>query len=98
MYQNVRGLIPFTELGVPSPMINITKLTELQSYIFFNKFDIVILNETWLTKDINSNEVLPNNAYKVFRVDRSDLSHPPDPNDPKKNQKEWRWDTHCNTI
>ena len=35
-YQNVRGLIPFTELGKPSPMLDYTKLFELQSYVLYN--------------------------------------------------------------
>ena len=82
-YQNVRGLIPFTELGKPSPMLDYTKLFELQSYVLYNKIDIVVLNESWLMKDINNNEIFPNGSYKFFRVDRSPLTHPSDPNNPK---------------
>ena len=43
LFQNVRGLIPWTDLGKPSPMLSSTKLAELQAYIFFNKFDIVMM-------------------------------------------------------
>ena len=77
LLQNVRGLIPFTDLGKPSPKLDNTKLFELQAYVFHNKTDIVILNETWLTNDILNNEIFPNNTYKTFWVDRSMLTHPP---------------------
>ena len=83
-FSNVQGLIPFPELAEPHPKLDNTKLFELQSYVFFNKIDIVILNETWLTKDILSNEIFPDNAYKTYRVDRSIITHPPDPSDPDK--------------
>ena len=33
-YQNVKGLIPFTSLGSCSPMLDNTKVFELQSYVF----------------------------------------------------------------
>ena len=75
-FQNVQGLIPFTELGKPFPKLDNTKLFELQAYVFHNNIDIVILNESWLTNDILNNEIFPNNAYKTFRVDRSILTHP----------------------
>ena len=52
IYQNVRGLIPFNYVGKHSPMLDNTKLFELQSYVYSNKIDIVILNETWLIGDI----------------------------------------------
>ena len=84
LFQNVRGLIPFFDLGKPSPKLDNTKLFELQAYVFHNKIDIVILNETWLTNDILNNEIFPSSAYKTFRVDRSILTHPPDPNNPDK--------------
>ena len=83
-FQNVRGLIPFTELGKPSPMLDNTKLFELQQYLFINNIDIVLLNETWLINDIKNNEIFPNNTYKTFRMDRSIITHPPDPNNPDK--------------
>ena len=79
IFQNVRGLMPFTELGKPSPMLDNTKLFELQSYVYSKKIDIVILNETWLVDDINNSELFDSKAYKIFRLDRSVISHPPHP-------------------
>ena len=48
------------------------------------KPDIVIYNETWLKNSISDSEVLPTNTYKVFRLDRTSYTHPPDPNNRKK--------------
>ena len=84
LYQNTQGLIPWGELGKPHPLLDHTKLLELQGYVYFNNIDIVILNETWITKAIKNNEIFPSNAYKIYRMDRSTLTHPPDPNNPKK--------------
>ena len=42
---------------------------------------------TWLKQDIHDNEILPPEAYKVFRCDRTVNSHPPDPNNPNKYRK-----------
>ena len=56
----------------------------MQSYVNINRPDIVILNETWLKESISDNEILPTRQYKMFRVDRSDETHPPDPDNPKK--------------
>ena len=83
-YSNVRGLIPFGELGAENPSLNITKMHELNHAIFVNKPDIVIYNETWLKSNIQDSEVLPTDIYKVFRLDRSNFTHPPDPNNSKK--------------
>lgn len=66
LYQNVRGLIPFNYLGKPSPMLDNTKMCEPQSYVYYNKIDIVVLNETWLVGDIKNEEIFPSNAYKIF--------------------------------
>ena len=63
-----------------------TKLHELHEFLFRNKLDILILNETWLKKSILDNDVLPSN-YKIFRLDRTIASHPWDPNQPKKYRK-----------
>ena len=87
LYQNIQGLIPLSELGNDSPALNQTKLSELQAYVFSNSPDIIILNETWLKQDIHDNEILPPEAYKVFRCDRTVNSHPPDPNNPNKYRK-----------
>ena len=84
LFQNVRGLISPTELGKPNPLLINNKLCEFKSYMFDKKPDIVILNETWTCKNINDNEIFPNQAYKIFRQDRSQNTHPFDPSDPKK--------------
>ena len=77
-YQNIQGLIPFTHLNSENPPLNLTKLAELHTYVAFNKPDIVILNETWLKTNIGSKEIFPFPNYKIFRLDRSPYTHPPD--------------------
>ena len=85
MYQNLRGLVPFSCLGKSNNMpLDSGKLMELQSKIYKDKPDVIILTETWLSKEHLNNEILPDNIYKVYRKDRSKRSHPPDPNNPKK--------------
>ena len=85
MYQNLRGLVPFGALGKSNNMpLNTGKLMELQSKIYNDKPDIIVLTETWLSKEHLDNEILPDNIYKVYRKDRSKHSHPPDPNNPDK--------------
>ncbi len=86
-YQNVRGLIPFSNLSQSHPNLDITKIYELNAYISNNKPDIVLLSETWLKKSIKDREVIFDNCYNVYRSDRSQLSHPCDPNDPTKYKK-----------
>ena len=49
-YQNVQDLMPFTNLAK-----NYLKFDEAELYI---KYDIIILNETWLKPTIHSNEEL----------------------------------------
>ena len=71
-------------ISKPSPDLNITKVMEFQAYIFEKAPNIILLNETWLKPSINSNEIIPGKSYKIFRKDRSPLSHPPDPNTPGK--------------
>ena len=44
----------------------------------------MILNETWLKSPILDSEIFPNNNYKVFRRDRSNISHPLDNKYPNK--------------
>ncbi len=86
-YQNVRGLIPFSNLSQSHPNLDITKIYELNAYISNNKPDIVLLSETWLKKSIKDREVIFDNCYNVYRSDRSQLSHPCDPNNPTKYKK-----------
>ena len=47
-YQNVQGLITFSTLGSADPMLNMTKLLELNSFITTHQPDVIVLNETWL--------------------------------------------------
>ena len=86
-YQNVQGLIPFSNLGDSHPILNRTKVLELNTYINTNNPDLVMLTETWLKKSIRDHEVIENTNYNVFRNDRSQSSHPSDPSNPKKFRK-----------
>lgn len=47
-----------------------------------------MLNETWLKKSININELFPIESYKTFRLERRTNTHPIDPNS-KNVEKEW---------
>ena len=84
LYQNVQGLIPFSNLGSTHPLLDRNKISELQSSAIRHKPDIIALNETWLKKSISNNEVLPDSQYEVFRNDRSRRTHPEDPGNPNK--------------
>ena len=86
-YQNVQGLIPFSNLSTCHPILDRTKILELNTYINFNKPAVVMLTETWLKKSITNNEVIESSDYNIFRNDRSQTSHPCDPSDPKKFRK-----------
>ena len=79
-YQNVHGFITYGSLGNKYPVLNITKLLEFQAYVSINQPDIIVLNETWLKHTITDAEIFPNNDNKIFRVDRTADSHPPEPN------------------
>ena len=78
MYQNVRGLVPFSGLGKTNMPLDTDKILEFQSNVFEQKPDMIILTETWLSKEHHNNEILPDANYKIFRRDRSKRSHPPD--------------------
>ena len=65
-FHNVQGLVTLNSVGKVHPDLNITKLLELQTYIFQYSLDIVILNETWLKNTINSKEIIPGDVYKVL--------------------------------
>ena len=86
-YQNVQGLIPFTELNKKHPNLDHTKIAEIHAYIHRMHPDVIILNETWLKISILDEEIFPINDYKVFRCDRSDFTHPKDPYNPTKFRK-----------
>ena len=83
-YQNVHSFITYGSLGNKYPVLNITKLLEFQAYVSIYQPDIIVLNETWLKRTITDAEIFPNNDYKIFRLDRTADSHPPDPNDRNK--------------
>ena len=83
-YNNVQGFINPGELKSESPTLNMTKLHEFHGYIFSQKPDIIILNETWLKKSILNSEIVPKDTYKLFRTDRCGKTHPWDPSNPKK--------------
>ena len=83
---NVQGLIPFSQLNEQHPSLDITKLCELNFYLANSKPDILMLNETWLKKAISTSEIFPSD-YKIFRLDRSPQTHPPDQNNPNKFRK-----------
>ena len=85
-YNNVQGLIDTRDLSSSDPHLNRVKLSELQAHIITHKYDVIIINESWLKKAILNSEVLPEN-YKIKRVDRSGDTHPWDPSQPKKFRK-----------
>ena len=83
-YQNVQGLIPFSMLRSTHPLLDRSKISELQAFAINSKPDVIVLNETWLKKSISNNEILPDSQYEVFRNDRTKRTHPQDPNNPNK--------------
>ena len=84
LYQNVRGLIPWSELGNVNPCLDVNKVNELNAYLNINDPEIVVLNETWLKPAIYSNEIIPDTMYKVFRLDRCKDTHPREQNNSTK--------------
>ena len=83
-YQNVQGLIPFGSLSAKHPILDTTKISELHAYVYKFNPDVIILNETWLKPSILDSEILPANKYTMFRLDRSEVSHPADQSNPLK--------------
>ena len=83
VYHNADGFVNLQNKS-PFPILYTSKIADFHGYIFSEKPDVVILNETWLKKPILDSEIFPNKSYKVFRRDRSNFSHPPDEKDPKK--------------
>ena len=87
LYHNVSGFVNLNDKS-PGPSFYTSKLSDFQGHIFHEKPDVIILNETWLKKSVLDSEIFPNNCYKVFRRDRSNLSHPVDPGNPNKFRKQ----------
>ena len=83
-YQNVQGLIPFGNLSERHPILDNTKISELHAYVYRFNPDVIILNETWIKPSILDSEILPTNKYTLFRLDRSEDSHPVDQSNPLK--------------
>ena len=86
LYQNVGGLVELQGLRndcIHMPL-DIDKMCELKSYVYEHHPDIIVLNETWLSKVHADNEILPCAACKIFRLDRSRKTHPIDPSRPNK--------------
>ena len=83
-YQNIQGLIPFSNLSSKHPLLDRGKISELQAFAVNHKPDIIALNETWLKKSVQNNEILPDTQYEIFRNDRTRRTHPQDPDNPSK--------------
>lgn len=86
LYNNVRGLVHPPTLGRDTPELNMTKVSDMQGYIFEHQPDIIVLNETWLKPTINSSSIFPK-AYNVYRLDRSSATHPFETLNPLKFRK-----------
>ena len=83
-YQNVQGLIPFSNLAQDHPQLDNNKIFELNASINKHNHDIIILNETWLKPSILDSEIFPPDKYEIHRLDRSEITHPIDPLNSKK--------------
>ena len=68
---NCQGLLPFSELGEEHPLLDVTKMLEINTFLSMDQPDIFMLNETWLKKSIKNNELFPVETYKIVRLDRS---------------------------
>ena len=86
-YQNIQGFFDVNEVSKNHPTFNLTKLNEFQSYVYTQKPDVIILNETWLKPSITDHEILSRDTYNIFRLDRSTASHPYDEKNPRKFRK-----------
>lgn len=71
-YCNAQGFILGSSMSSNRPIFQTNKLLEFQSSLHIDKPDIAIVNETWLNKHIHSNEIVNDEYYKCFRVDRSE--------------------------
>ena len=87
LYQNARGFVPFRGLNQTVLPLSTTKLHDFQSSVYSRDPGLLILNETWLSSDHYDNEILSEDCFKLFRLDRSDKTHPYDPLNPRKYRK-----------
>ena len=83
-YQNVQGLIPFSNLAQDHPKLDNNKIFNLNTYINSHNPDVIILNETWLKPSILDSEIFSPDKYEIHRLDRSEKTHPIDPLNSKK--------------
>ena len=70
-YCNVQGFILMSSMKGNQPIFQTNKLLDFQSYLHLNKPDLAIVNETWLNEYINTNEIIDENYYKSYRLDRT---------------------------
>ncbi len=70
-YCNIQGLIMMSSMRGKQPIFQTNKLLDFQNYLFHTQPDIVIVNESWLNEHIHNNEIVDENYYKIFRLDRS---------------------------
>ena len=70
-YCNAQGFILSSSMRGSQPIFQTRKLLDFQSFLHLDKPDIAIVNETWLNEHINSNEIVNEQYYKCFRMDRS---------------------------
>ena len=75
-YQNVQGLIPFSNLAQDHPKLDNNKIFELNAYINSHNPDVIILNEMWLKPSILDSEIFPPDKYEIHRLDRSEKNSP----------------------
>ena len=81
---HIQGLIPIQDLTLKQPSLNITKICEINAYININRPDVIMLKETWLKKSVNDHEIIKDKNFSIFRNDRTQASHPSDPNNSNK--------------
>ena len=70
-YCNIQGLVLTSTMRGRQPIFQTNKLLEFQTFLHSGAADIVIVNETWLNEFVLSNEIVNENYYKTFRLDRT---------------------------
>jgi hypothetical protein len=72
VYCNVQGLLHMNTMTSTTPSFQANKISDLRAYLYTHSPDLVILNETWLTKYISDNEVVSDQFYTIYRKDRTE--------------------------
>ena len=70
-YCNCQGLIFASSMKSKQPIFQTNKLLDFQTYLHHDKPDIVVINESWLNANIHNNEIVDEQYYKMFRLDRT---------------------------